>query len=38
MGRGQVHYIEVTLDNEKEDEIGQIQNMEAKTTEAVEEE
>jgi hypothetical protein len=38
MGRGQVHYIEVTLDNEEEDEIGQIQNMEAETIEAVEEE
>jgi hypothetical protein len=38
MGRGQVHYIEVTSDNEEEDEIGQIQNMEAETTEAVEEE
>jgi hypothetical protein len=38
MGYGQVHYIEVTLDNEEEDEIGQIQNMEAETTEVVEEE
>jgi hypothetical protein len=38
MGRGQVHYIEVTSDNEEEDEIDQIQNMEAETTEVVEEE
>jgi hypothetical protein len=38
MGRGQVHYIEVTSYNQEEDEIGQIQNMEAKTTEATEEE
>jgi hypothetical protein len=37
MGRGQVHYIEVTSDNEEEEEIGQIQNMEVETTEAVEE-
>jgi hypothetical protein len=34
MGHGQVHYIEVTSDNEEEDEIGQIKNMEAETTEA----
>jgi hypothetical protein len=34
MGHGQVHYIEVTSDKEEEDEIGQIQNMEAETTEA----
>jgi hypothetical protein len=34
MRHGQVHYIEVTSDNEEEDEIGQIQNMEAETTEA----
>jgi hypothetical protein len=34
MGHGQVHYIKVTSDNEEEDEIGQIQNMEAETTEA----
>ena len=33
-----MHYIEVTSDNEEEDEIGQIQNMEAETTEVVEEE
>jgi hypothetical protein len=37
MDRGQVHYIEVTSDNEEE-EIGQIQNIEAKAIEAVEEE
>lgn len=36
MGRGQVHYIEVTSDNGEEEEISQIQNMEAETTEAVE--
>jgi hypothetical protein len=29
MGRGQAHYIEVTSDDEEEDEYGQIQNMEA---------
>jgi hypothetical protein len=33
-----VHYIEVTSDNEEEDEIGQIQNMEAETTKVVEKE
>jgi hypothetical protein len=33
MGRGQVHYIEVTSDDEEEDEYGQIQNMEAETLE-----
>jgi hypothetical protein len=38
MGRGQVHYIEVTSYNKEEYEIGQIQNMEAETTEAAEEE
>jgi hypothetical protein len=38
MGRGQVHYIEVTSDDEEEDEYGQIQNMEAKTLEVAEEE
>jgi hypothetical protein len=38
MGRGQVHYIEVTLDDEEEDEYGQIQNMEAETLEVAEEE
>jgi hypothetical protein len=37
MGRGQVHYIEVTSDDE-EDEYGQIQNMEAEMLEAAEEE
>jgi hypothetical protein len=37
MGRGQVHYVEVTSDNEEEDKIGQIQNMEAETTKVVEE-
>jgi hypothetical protein len=38
MGRGQVHYIEVTSDDKEEDDYGQIQNMEAETLEAVEEE
>jgi hypothetical protein len=38
MGRGQVHYIEVTSDDEEEDEYGQIQNMEAETLEVAEEE
>jgi hypothetical protein len=38
MGRGQVHYIEVTSDDEEEDEYGQIQNMEAETLETTEEE
>jgi hypothetical protein len=38
MGRGQVHYIEVTSNDEEEDEYGQIQNMEAKTLEAAEKE
>jgi hypothetical protein len=38
MGRGQVHYIEVTLDNEEEEEIGQIQNIEAETIETAKEE
>jgi hypothetical protein len=37
MGRGQVHYIEVTSDNEEEEEVGQIQNMEAETIETEEE-
>ena len=38
MGNGQVHYIEVTSDNEEEEEIGQIENIEAETLETVEEE
>jgi hypothetical protein len=38
MGRGQVPYIEVTSDNEEEEEMGQIQNIEDKTIEVVEEE
>jgi hypothetical protein len=38
MGHGQVHYIEVTSDNEEEEYYGQIQNIEAETTEATEEE
>jgi hypothetical protein len=38
MGRGQVHYIEVTSDNEEEEKYGQIQSIEAETTETSEEE
>jgi hypothetical protein len=38
MGRGQVHYIEVTSDDEQEDEYGKIQNMEAETLEEAKEE
>jgi hypothetical protein len=38
MGRGQVHYIEVTSDNEEEEEISQIKNIEAETLETTEEE
>jgi hypothetical protein len=34
MGHGQVHYIEVTSDNEEEEYYGQIHNIEAKTIEA----
>jgi hypothetical protein len=37
MGRGQVHYIEVTSDNEEED-FGHIQNMEVDITETADEE
>jgi hypothetical protein len=38
MGHGQVHYIEVTSDNEEEEDYDQLQNMEAKTIETTEEE
>jgi hypothetical protein len=38
MGRGQVHYIEVTSNNEEEEDCGQTQNIEAETTETSEEE
>jgi hypothetical protein len=38
MGRGQVHYIEVTSDNEEEEYFGQIHNIEAETIETTEEE
>jgi hypothetical protein len=38
MGHGQVHYIEVTSDNEEEEDFGHIQNMEADTIETVDEE
>jgi hypothetical protein len=37
MGRGQVHYIEVNLDNEEEEDFNQIQNMEAGTSKTTEE-
>jgi hypothetical protein len=37
MGHGQVHYIEVTLDNEEDEDFGHIQNIEAITTKIVEE-
>jgi hypothetical protein len=37
MGRGQVQYIEVTSDNEEEDEVDQIQNIEAEMIEIEEE-
>ena len=33
-----MHYIEVTSDNEEEEDYDQLQNMEAETTEATEEE
>jgi hypothetical protein len=38
MGCGQVHYIEVTLDNEEDEDFGHIQNMEVDSTETIEEE
>jgi hypothetical protein len=38
MGCGQVHYIEVTSNNEEEEDFGQIHNIEADTIETVEEE
>ena len=38
MGRGQVHYIEVTSDNEEEEDFSHIQNMEADTIETADEE
>jgi hypothetical protein len=38
MGRGQVHYIEVTSDNEEEEDFDHIQNMQAYTNETAEEE
>jgi hypothetical protein len=38
MGHGQVNYIEVTLDNEEEEDYGQIQNIEAETSDTTEEE
>ena len=38
MGRGQVHYIEVTSDNEEDEDFGHIQNLEADTIETIEEE
>jgi hypothetical protein len=38
MGHGQAHYIEVISDNEEEEEIDQIQNIEAETIETTEKE
>jgi hypothetical protein len=38
MGRGQVHYIEMTLDNEEDEDFSHIQNIEADTTETTKEE
>jgi hypothetical protein len=36
MGRGKVHYIEVTANNEEDEDFGHIQNIEADTTETAE--
>jgi hypothetical protein len=38
MGRGKAHYIEVTSDNEEDEDFGHLQNIEADTTETAEEE
>ena len=38
IGRGKAHYIEVTSDNEEDEDFGHLQNIKADTTEAVEEE
>jgi hypothetical protein len=38
MGHGRVHYIEMTSNNEEEEDFDHIQNMEADTTETAEEE
>jgi hypothetical protein len=38
MGSGKAHYIEVTSDNEEDEDFGHIQNIEADTTETAEEE
>jgi hypothetical protein len=38
MGRGKAHYIEVTSDNEEDEDFGHLQNIEADTTENTEEE
>jgi hypothetical protein len=38
MGRGKAHYIEVTFDNEEDEDFGHLQNIEANTTEITEEE
>jgi hypothetical protein len=38
MGRGKVHYIEVTSDNEEDEDFGHLQNIEEDTTETPEEE
>jgi hypothetical protein len=38
MGHGQVHYIDLTSDNEEDEDFGHIQNKEADTAETAEEE
>jgi hypothetical protein len=38
MGRGKAHYIEVTSDNEEDEDFGHIQNIEADNTKTTEEE
>jgi hypothetical protein len=37
MGRGKAHYIEVTSDNEEDQDLSHLQNIEADTTETAEE-
>jgi hypothetical protein len=37
MVRGKAHYIEVTSDNEEDEDFGHIQNIEADTTKTAEE-
>jgi hypothetical protein len=38
MGKGKAHYIEVTSDNEEDEDFGHLQNIEVDTTETAEEE